>query len=53
MLSTIHSYFSKQIFNRYDFINGILIGIGIVTNSLWPLLAMCVLLALTFIPTKD
>lgn len=53
MFSRIHSYFSKQLYNRYDFINGMLLGVGIATNQLWPLAVVAVLFALTFINSKD
>lgn len=48
-MNKIHNYFKKKLFNRYDFINGILLGIGAATGAIWPLIVVCILLILTFI----
>jgi len=53
MFSAIHNYFSRGSYSRYDFINAMLMGLGIGLSTLWPLAIVVVLFALTFIKPTD
>jgi len=53
MFSKLHSYLSEISYNRYDFVNGILIGYAVSAETFYPYVAIVVLLGISFIKPKE
>ena len=53
MFTSVHNYFSKKQYCHYDFINGLIIGFAVVTQTCTPLLFVLVILGISFIPSKE